>query len=1435
MNIKSISLILGALCGLILMPLTLSAAVTENTGTNITVTAGSVAERSDVTYDNAGNTTSPISVSTTGAFSGTRVTVTASGTSGNGRNGVTIVTSGTVRLTDSNITATLYGVTATGTGVAILLNNTNITTGSANGHGVNLSTSASLTMTGGTITISGSNARGISATSTSAVTLNGVTINTVNDSANGIYLSNTSTGVLDNVTVSTIGSSATGIYLNTSSTLTVNGGSVTTTGSNANAFYLTGASSLSILNNNYVINSGGGGIITIGSGNRVSVGDGLTIRSVGIGLNIAAGSTLVGGVLNDADISSTGASGHAISYAGSDLLTLNGGTLAVGGSNGRALNLSGSASAVLNNTAVNISGTASAGVYMAASSTTWLNNITVSATRGAGTTQQMFGVMGTGTTNLAVIDDVTVNTNSVNGSPNSMELGVYNTVVSGSGLTVTMTGSKINTGSPSRMQALSVLSGSLQDVTVNITDTGVGGWITALVQCNGLNIDGLTIRLANTYGVTGTAGYAMEALNQISGTIRNLDIEITGHGGRVIGYRPTDGGVPLYIENSRMYIREDSASQSTNHRNAIYLNNANQMLIFRGTNSILMEGASEMEGAMISGGTLDADHLLLDVRSANSPAFSFNSQSDYSTTPANARVIYTSGTILSTGASFEFSHTASGNRKYNADVYLQDTEVVSTGTHVLADIIGGGTFNLAMLNSTADGDIIDRGNARAANITAVSSIITGNVSGSGSAKLTVTLDNSTLTGTTTATGNAVLTLNSANGSTVTGDLTGSGSSTLTANLTNSELTGDITANGNAAVTLSGSNGTAITGDIVGSGSSTLTASLDNSTFTGDLTGNGNTVITLNSGNSILTGNLIGNTDSVLTATLTNSELTGDITANDNAVITLNSGNSRLSGDINGNNNSVLTANLNGSEFTGNITAGDHAVVTLSGSNSVLTSDLSGGNDSSLTMTLNNSALVGKATVSDNSALNVNLNNGSVWTLTDNSTLTTLDNNGVVDFETAAGGFKTLTMNNLTGSGMFRMNVLVDNNTQNSDQMIVTGTAAGSHTVILKPQGDLKTDAFALPMIITGSSEGSFSGNTQVQQVYKGAINLGTKTARLVQGDEQYSALGGDDPNTWYLVLPEASKSETGGGGHVIYASQAALTAAWFDNDTLVKRMGELRLKQNGHDWEAWVRSYGSQYNMGSKVTAFGSYQQMTYGVDIGADKAWNLDKRNVVYTGLFSGYQRSDLEFNYNGSDGGFDSYGLGAYASWLHDTGWYADWTGRAAYLDGSFKSRDDSFNSMNGSYNGWAAGTSIEFGRQFQFKDGWYAEPQVQASYVHFFGSDYATTGDNAFGVDISGQDALQLRFGSLFGRTIKLSGKGFLQPYVKIFGVEQVSGGGEVTTFDGKYRPNTDGLSAVIGAGIIYQIDERNQLHLDYEARFADKFDKPFGINLGYRRQF
>ncbi|MDR1144961.1 MAG: autotransporter outer membrane beta-barrel domain-containing protein [Verrucomicrobiales bacterium] len=51
----------------------------------------------------------------------------------------------------------------------------------------------------------------------------------------------------------------------------------------------------------------------------------------------------------------------------------------------------------------------------------------------------------------------------------------------------------------------------------------------------------------------------------------------------------------------------------------------------------------------------------------------------------------------------------------------------------------------------------------------------------------------------------------------------------------------------------------------------------------------------------------------------------------------------------------------------------------------------------------------------------------------------------------------------------------------------------------------------------------------------------------------------------------------------------------------------------------------------------------------------------------------------------------------------------------------------------------------------------------------------------------------------------------------------------------RATTDGARAELGAGLIWQLDADNQLHLDYEASFGDKYDKPWGLSAGYRHQF
>ncbi|MDR1146821.1 MAG: autotransporter outer membrane beta-barrel domain-containing protein, partial [Verrucomicrobiales bacterium] len=83
--------------------------------------------------------------------------------------------------------------------------------------------------------------------------------------------------------------------------------------------------------------------------------------------------------------------------------------------------------------------------------------------------------------------------------------------------------------------------------------------------------------------------------------------------------------------------------------------------------------------------------------------------------------------------------------------------------------------------------------------------------------------------------------------------------------------------------------------------------------------------------------------------------------------------------------------------------------------------------------------------------------------------------------------------------------------------------------------------------------------------------------------------------------------------------------------------------------------------------------------------------------------------------------------------------------------------------------------------------------------------------------------------------ITNSGALQPYVKISGVETISSGGTIRNGYQSVRANTDGARAEFGTDLIWQLDADNQLHLDYEASFGDKYDKPWSLTAGYRHQF
>jgi outer membrane autotransporter protein len=99
----------------------------------------------------------------------------------------------------------------------------------------------------------------------------------------------------------------------------------------------------------------------------------------------------------------------------------------------------------------------------------------------------------------------------------------------------------------------------------------------------------------------------------------------------------------------------------------------------------------------------------------------------------------------------------------------------------------------------------------------------------------------------------------------------------------------------------------------------------------------------------------------------------------------------------------------------------------------------------------------------------------------------------------------------------------------------------------------------------------------------------------------------------------------------------------------------------------------------------------------------------------------------------------------------------------------------------------------------------------------------------------DALQARLSYTIGKPVPLARLGELHPYARLGGAALTSHGGEIRNGHQHLRPAIDGARIELGAGLDWQLSAAHQLHIDYEASYAEKYTKPWGLTAGYRFQF
>jgi hypothetical protein len=353
----------------------------------------------------------------------------------------------------------------------------------------------------------------------------------------------------------------------------------------------------------------------------------------------------------------------------------------------------------------------------------------------------------------------------------------------------------------------------------------------------------------------------------------------------------------------------------------------------------------------------------------------------------------------------------------------------------------------------------------------------------------------------------------------------------------------------------------------------------------------------------------------VTVDLQDTDMAGDITATGSAhsTITLDHG-TFTGGIIAGGSSALAVTGGNGAAISGTVSGNDHAAIdlTVSGPGGSFTGDLAQHDDATVTLAITDSA-AGRGAWDGG---NLNLDGGSQWDFTDHSRLNHGHNSGALNL----GDYKVI-FDNLTHTGT--LNLHVNSDTGAGGTITVTDIADGEGTVHIDATGDGKADP---NQVLPGKVTGDGTENWQWDPIDWGIDTI------IKDGD--------------HFV-----KKGTSPAGAVLNSSIAIQQAMWFaQQNSLLKRMGDLRYGARAsrplagetpafHNLikNIWLRSYGQQLNVGSKVSGK-AYEQLIYGVDLGTDHKFTISADSDLYLGVYAGYGRSDLDYRTPGTDGEINS-----------------------------------------------------------------------------------------------------------------------------------------------------------------------------------------------------
>ncbi|HCT4930388.1 TPA: autotransporter outer membrane beta-barrel domain-containing protein [Morganella morganii] len=365
-----------------------------------------------------------------------------------------------------------------------------------------------------------------------------------------------------------------------------------------------------------------------------------------------------------------------------------------------------------------------------------------------------------------------------------------------------------------------------------------------------------------------------------------------------------------------------------------------------------------------------------------------------------------------------------------------------------------------------------------------------------------------------------------------------------------------------------------------------------------------------------------------------------------------------------------------------------------------------------------------------------------------------------------------------------------------------------------------------------------------------SVNSGDAAFRLLNKDEtaeigayQYSLkkTQSGESTEWYLQGKRKGDKDTDNGNNggtkpvLSYSARGVMAMAaaprqvlQAESVSLQQRLGNYYSNPQ-HGYGLWTRYLHDNTRLNDKNDT--AFKNKLDGMQIGVDKPLRLNDATVL-VGVFTGFSRSKVSTSDYGN-GTVESWHGGLYATYLHDSGFYADTMLKGNRLDNSNNGRMKNGSAARGDYHQNAFTATIESGFNYEILPALTVQPYGRLQYARIGSADYELS--NGMRADIHSADSFQGEAGTLVSTSFEVS-SAVLKPYARLAVVHEFTKENDVTI----NRTNTfsndfSGSTGKYGLGLDAQITPQAAFYTEINYLNGNKSETPLSADLGFRVRF